>query len=192
MATKLEQLLDSIDPANTLDRTFAQADEAINSFPLETGQITDWQQFQGCLADFLCHIEINVLRLSATPSECQDYYWAHGIQLLRDAYGVNGEKAAFEMARTGKEGGLYAVLRGLALRMAEWYIQNEISVRIGQYWEELTTDEMISAPTEYLAKYGHLLPSELTEGSAVRIRANFPKVLEKHPYLLQQIRRTGR
>jgi len=192
MATKLEQLLDSIDPTNTLDRTFAHADEAINSFPLETGQITDWQEFQTCLADFLCHVEANVLRLSASSQEYQDHHWSRCTQLLRDAYGVNGEKAAFEMARTGKEGGLLAVLRGLALRIAERYAQNEVSARVGQYWEELTTDEMISATTEYLEKYGHLLPSELTEGSAARLRANFPKVLEKHPHLLQQIRRTGR
>ena len=45
---------------------------------------------------------------------------------------------------------------------------------------------------EYLKKYGHLLPSELTEGSAARVRANFPKVLAQHPKILQKTRRLGR
>jgi len=56
----------------------------------------------------------------------------------------------------------------------------------------LSVEEQLAASTEYLQKYGHLLPSELTEGSAARIRANLPKVLEEHPHLIQRLRQVGR
>ena len=45
---------------------------------------------------------------------------------------------------------------------------------------------------EYFEKYGHLLPSELVEGRAGRLRGAFHKVLEAHTRLIQWLRRTGR
>jgi hypothetical protein len=76
--------------------------------------------------------------------------------------------------------------------MAEGYAENEIFARIIDYWNRLTSDEQLSATNEYLDKYGHLLPDEMTEGSAARIRANLPKVLAQHPKTLQKTRRLGR
>lgn len=96
------------------------------------------------------------------------------------------------MTRTGKEGGLYRVLKTVADQMAEEYAQNEISGRIYDYWNRLTTDEQVAATDEYINKYGHLLPAELTEGSAARLKANFPKVLEEHPKIIRRMRRVGR
>ena len=98
---------------------------------------------------------------------------------------------AFDMARTGKAGGLYAVLKAVALRMDEEYAENRIGGIISDYWKKLTIDEQLSVADEYLEKYGHLLPSELTEGSAVRIRTNFPKLLAQHPEIIRKIRRLG-
>ena len=121
-----------------------------------------------------------------------DFDWGRCTQILMRAYGSNGEKAAFEMARTGNDGGLYAVLKKMANSMAEQYIENEVSAKVSFYWNGLTVDEMLKAADEYLSKYGHLLPSELTEGSAGRIRANMPKVLQEHPRLLQRLGRIGR
>lgn len=192
MPTKLDRVLAGIDPDKTLELTAARVDAAMNSFPLGTAQIIDWQKFQACLADFLCHVEANVLRLSGSFGGDRDHYWSRCVQSLQGAYGSSGEKAAFEMARTCAEGGLYAVLKALATRIAEEYAQNEISARISQYGESLSLDEKLAAATEYLEKFGHLLPSEITEGSAARLRANFPKVLEKHPHLIKATRSVGR
>ncbi len=191
MSTVLEQLLADIDPSRTYDQTFARADEAINTFRFRGAQITDWGAFGACLAEFFAHVEAKMLRLHPSPVD-MDFHGGRCAQLLRHIYGAGGAKAAFEMARTGNEGGLFAVLKTVALRMAEEYSENEISARVGQYWERLSVDEQISATTEYLEKYGHLLPSEMTEGYGARIRANFPKVLAQHPQVLRRTRRLGR
>jgi hypothetical protein len=191
MSTVLEQLLADIDPSRTYERIFARADEAINTFRFHNARITDWEDFNTCLGEFFAHVEAKILRLHPGPVDV-DFHWGRCTQLLRHIYGASGSKAAFEMSRTGNEGGLFAVMRAIALRMAEEYSENEISARVGQYWERLSVNEQVSAASEYLEKYGHLLPSEMTEGYGARIRANFPKVLAQHPQVLRKTRRLGR
>jgi hypothetical protein len=190
MPTRLERLLETIDPARTLDEVSNRVDHAFNTFSSTEAVITNWDDFEAILARFFCHVENVILRIDRSVDPGMD--WGRSSQLLREEYGPSGDKAAFEMARTGAEGGLYAVLKTIARRMAEQYAGREISARISHFWNELSVDEQLAATTEYLEKYGHLLPSELTEGSAVRIRANFPRVLEEHPRILQRMRRVGR
>ena len=191
MPTKLDELLFSIDPGRTIEKTQASADEAINSFSAPA-MIDQWDSFHECVAQFLCHIEAIVLHLPKPMNNSLDHYRGRGLHLLRSLYGPNGEKAAFEMARTGNEGGLFALLKAVALGMAEEYAEAEVTARIMDCWNGLTVDGQFLITDEYLAKYSHLLPSELTDGSAARIRANFPKVLAQHPKILQKTRRLGR
>lgn len=192
MLTKLEQLLSDIDPSRTYDITFARVDKAINTFCFEYSRIDNWDDFKNCLTQFFCHVESTVLCVRKEIYSNSDLQWGRCMDLLGHIYGSSGQKAAFEITRTGAEGGLFSVLRAIALRMAEEYSENEVLARISHYWNQLIPDEQHSAVNEYLDKYGRLLPVEMTEGSAARIRANFPKVLAQHPKTLQQIRRLGR
>lgn len=192
MPSQLDRLLDYIHPTRTLDEVDQRADEAINAFTALAAQITEWDSFRVCLIRFLHHTDAQLLRLRRSCPMGTDFDWGRCCQVLLRAYGPNGEKAAFEMARTGNDGGLYAVLKTMARYMAEQYVDNEISAKVGFYWNRLSVEERWAACDEYLAKYGHLLPSELTEGSATRLRANLPKVLEEHPRLLRRLQRVGR
>jgi len=194
MRSRLDRLLDSIHPARTLDATSGRVDEAINTFTMDTAVIADWEAFRVCLVRFLHHVETRVLGLrSETAGDTKfDLHWARCRRLLMREYGLNGEKAAFEMARTGKEGGLYGVLRRIGRRMSGRFADTEIMARVETYWDALSAHEQLAAGEEYLEKYGHLLPSELTEDSAMRIRANLPKVLREHPQLMQRLARIGR
>ncbi len=76
--------------------------------------------------------------------------------------------------------------------MIDEYSGNEIRARISYFWYPLSADEKLSAIDEYLLKYGHFLPPELTEGNAARIKASFQKVLEEHPRLIKRLRYIGR
>ena len=192
MASKLDQLLESIHPKRVIDEVSGRIDEAINTFSAGSSQITEWDAFRKCLVRLMQHVQAKALRLREVCETDLDFGWSLCCRLLTKKYGRNGEKAAFEMVRTGNEGGLYAVLKQIAQAMADEYSQNEIGARIYRFWDSLSTGEKLAAADEYLKKFGHLLPSELTEGSAARIRANLPKVLEEHPRLLQRIGRIGR
>jgi hypothetical protein len=192
MRTRLDGLLSFIDPEENIERTFNRANEAINTFRVRAARIEDWDEFRSCLVAFLRHVDVHTLRLRA-PVGTEEFSWRRCAQILRAIYGSSGgEKAAFELARTGNEGGLGAVLRAFAMHMAEDYSRNEIAAKVSAYWNSLSVAEQLEAASEYLAKYGHLLPSELTEGSAARIRANFWRVLEEHPRLFQRLHRVGR
>jgi len=192
MKTKLGRLLESIDPALTLDQVSARVDEALNSFQVQSGIMEDWGEFRVVLTGFYRHVENAILKIPSFRSSYSDIDWGRCRQALIKQYGANGEKAAFEMARTGTEQGLYGVLKTIARRMADDYAGNEISARISNFWEGLSTDEKLAASLEYLDKYGHLLPSELISGSAARVRANFLQVLKEHPRMIKRLRGIGR
>lgn len=192
MTTKLDRLLESIDPARTLDQVSARMDIALNSFKFNSGTIKDWGTFKAVLTRFFRHTENTILRMKSFQSPYPDIDWGRCVMVLLNIYGRNGEKAAFEMVRTGAQGGLYTVLKKIAKQMAKEYTGNEISARISHFWHSLSVKEQLAATDEYLEKYGHLLPEEITEGSAVRIKANFINVLEEHPRIVRRMRNVGR
>ena len=192
MKTDLDRLLAALDPEQTIEEAFRRADEAINSFPMRRAQILDWHEFTACMAEFVVHVEARILRLRRPVRAAFDFEWGRAASILMKIYGRSGEKAAFEIARTGNEGGLYGVLKAVAMRIADDLSANEIRGRVHAFWQSHSPQEVLEASTEYLAKYGHLLPSEMTEGSAGRLRGGFVEVLKNHPKLEQQLRRVGR
>lgn len=192
MASQLEKLLDSIDPAKTYDQMFDRANRAVNTFEKRKAQIIHWDEFVETLGTFFCHVEAAVLNISPSVYSDSEFNSGRCLGLLSRIYGANGEKLAFDMARTGNEGGLYAVLKAMALRIAEEYAENEIAARASDFIDRLTAEEMSAAMDEYIEKYGRLLPSEMNEGGAGRIKANFYKVLKHHPRMLRTMRNVGR
>ncbi|MFH1742654.1 MAG: hypothetical protein ABIH23_26920 [bacterium] len=192
MRTKLDRLLESIDPTRPIDETAARVDGALNSFRLHAARITDWGEFKWCVARLVCHVRNTVLRPQPPLAVDRVFDWDKGCKALQREYGASGEKTAFEKARTGNEGGLYSVIKGIANQLTEEYTENEIRSRIGRFWEQLSFEEQSGVADEYLAKYGYLLPSEMTEASAGRLRANILKVLEEHPRLVRSLRYASR
>ena len=192
MTTKLDRLLASIDPSRTLDQVSIDVDRAINTFAMGRATFEDWDEYEKFLADFCKHIEKTVLKMYTGVSGYQEIYWSRCLNILNKKFGPRGTKIAFEMVRTGKEGGLYRILKIIADEMAEDYAQKEISGRVWNYLGELTDEEQLAAADEYLRNYEHLLPSEFKGGNAVMLKANFPKVLKNHPSLIRRMRRVGR
>ena len=192
MQTEINKLLSSISPEKVIVPTFNRANEAINTFHPKTVLIENWDEFRGSLAEFMRHLERHSLRLRGPIDISSDYYWPQCARVLLKVYGPSGEKAAFEIVRTGTEGGLNAVLRAVAMSVAEGYAKAEIQARINAYLKNLTVDQRLAASCDYLATHGNPLPSEMTVSTAARIHANFGKVLAKHPWLLLKLNEVGR
>jgi hypothetical protein len=114
------------------------------------------------------------------------------VQFLNEEYGPNGEKIAFEMAQTGIDGGLYAVLKTIAGRLVNFYAQNKVRYLVDEFWNNLGYDERITAAKQYREKYGHLIPPKYTERSIEYLTSQLPKILEEHPGMIQRMRRVGR
>jgi hypothetical protein len=192
MTAALEQLLSRLHPRRTLDVVDRRTDEAVNTFASDAGVIDDWNAFRTCVSRFLIHLETHLLGVDSYPNVSADFAWGRCARFLVAAFGPNGDKTAFEMARTGNEGGLYAVLKALAHHVAEAYAGTEVAALVNRFVSELTVPEQLEASRKYLEMFGHLLPSELTEASAARLHANFRKLLEEHPRLMRRLERIGR
>ena len=68
------------------------------------------------------------------------------------------------------------------------YGENYVRSHAIEFWKSLSVAEKVAVSKEYLDKYGHLIPSELMEDGAVRLRAFFWKVLEQHPKIVRKLR----
>ena len=191
MSTKLDRLIESIHPDNTLKETFARVNEAVNSFPFPNVLLEHFGQFRHTMISFHGHLEARILNIDALPQAGVDFLWSRCYGVFKQIYGVAAEKAAFEIARTNKEGGLREVIRKFSETVARNYAANEITARIYFYLKTLSVQERIAAAEEYVQKYGHLLPDELTESSAARIHDNFAKVLEKHVYMMYDLEKAA-
>lgn len=192
MSTKLEAFLKTIDPTLNLEQVWARADVGLNSFKVEQAVATDYWEFQRFLARFFCHMENVILRISPPREPDYDFDSGRCHNLLKKELGNQADKVLFDRARTGVNGGLYGVLKKVAELMVEDYSGNEIGAKVSEFWNNLSLDEKMEVPQEYVQKYGHLMPSEITEGMAVRVMINFRKVLEEHPRLVARLRRVGR
>ncbi len=191
MESKLDKLLIRIDPQNNYDDISSCVDSALNSFKVDNAIITTLNEYESLLAGFFRHVENYILKIPNFKSPDIGIDLGRCISILNKEYGPSGEKAAFEIVRTGKEGGLHSVLRAIARNMLEEYTGNEVAARINEYWNSLSISEKLTATEEYIAKYGHLIPSEVMEGNAARIKMNFPRVLKEHHHLIKRLRRIG-
>jgi hypothetical protein len=188
--TPLEGLLSRIEPLP--DQADEAVSEAFNTFDMPGPVITRWDDYIACIAGFLCHIECGILRIQPDRPVHLGIDSSHCFALLKEVYTSSAPQATFEMARTGNEGGLLNVLRTIAEQLGREYAGNWIGCAVSSYWNPRSIQEKMDDIAEYIQLCGHLLPSELTEGSAGRIFVNFPKVLKEHPYLIRRMRRVGR
>jgi hypothetical protein len=162
--------------------------DAINSIRVNE-PIKTYEDFKKTMADSCCKIESSIQGIMRLVDEEMD--WGRCMNVLSNIYGPSGPKVACHMAMTNENGGLYNVLKQVAKELSRQSVKNRIQSIVINYWDHLTADEKINAGKEYLEKYGHLLPSEFTESNGIRTLANFWKVLELHPYILEETRKVG-
>ena len=190
MKSELAELLEGIE--RVPDQADRCVDRAFNSFPMPPAVLSRWDDYVACMGRFYSHMERGILGLSPDANCDLQFQFGLCLRLLKRKYGESAIQAPFELARTGNEGGLLAVLRTVADLMGRDYADNWIGAGVSLYLSRRSPQDLIDAGKEYVKTYGHLLPSELTEGSAARILANFSKVLREHPYMMRRFRRVGR
>ena len=187
---ELDRLLKQIDPSENLEKLEKQIDKAMNTFKLNKTSTENQEEFETCLANFLWHTDQAILKINPPVNPKMHYHRC--LRLLNEEYGPKGERIAFEMAQTGLDGGLYAVLKTIAKRLARFYAQNKVSYLVDEFWVKLSFDDKAKAAKKYSEKYGHLIPAKFNERGSVLLIGFLPKILEQHPAMIQRMRRVGR
>ena len=190
----LSQFLEEIDPSRTYDDLSARAQKALNALPRKPTLLEDWDEWQAHMTEVYCRVECALLGIRPAREPDPEFDWSRCAGLLDLMYGRNGFKAAFEMSRTGTEGGLRAVREAVAERMAETMAERGTAALVAEFLSQFSEspDRYLDAVREYLDKWGHLLPAEVVEKGAPRVASSFSSVLEKHPQALRSLRRVGR
>jgi hypothetical protein len=190
MTTKLDKLLKEIDPFHKIERIHSRMNSALRTFSYGSLTIRNWHEYENYLAKFFCHIENVTLRVKMPVHP--EIYYHRCIRFLNEEFGPAGEKIAYKMAKTGVNGGLFAVLDIIAKRLANFYTRNTIISYVDKYWNKLSYSERIAAAKEYRKKYAHLLPSIYTDGSTELMAGKLQKILEEHPFMIKRIRQVIR
>jgi hypothetical protein len=188
MTTTLEELLDDIHPSKTIDATSRRAAGAIAHFT-SMGVVENPEALLDLLVPFKHCCFREMLDLSDDPPEANaEFERSQCRDILTKAFGANGFRVAADMAMSGAEGGLHRVLKEFATALAGQFTQNEIAAKVNGYWNDLTTEEKLSAPEEYLEKYRHVIPP----GYEWNVRGHFREALLKHPMMIQRLERVVR
>ena len=187
MSTKLESVLDAIRPPRTYEPMRRRAYDALNHLAASHVSGGGYEAFINHLVSVVGALDCALLGIREPQLKPDWFGTGHVAGVLRRVFGPSGLKLAYELSRTGKENGFYGVSKRIALHMADEYAENGIKGLITNYWNGLSVEEKLAAPDEYLANWSHMIPEELTEGSAGRIRSDFPKMLIEHAKALRKL-----
>ena len=187
MHTVLDRLLKALEsvPADVSCR----ANNAFNSFPLRTTLVADKAEYESLLDTFQYHVECAIWGAKTPPPNDMSIGLDHCEHLLKEELGPNPRVAGVDVAM---KSGVLPILRSCLDLTIKAHTDQQIGTLVSEYWRGRSAEELLADSTEYLDKHGHLLPPELTEGSAARIRVNFMKVLKEHPHMMRRMRQIGR
>ena len=188
MATPLENLLQRIDPARTIDPLEERTERVLVSLNWKKATLDTWEEYEQCLADVALRLRGAIFNIPVDGMSDTVINFNEAMQLLSKDYPKTAT-TVFDIVQTGAEGGVRRVLNTLAWRCAEQYARNEIGNLVGDYWDRLSTDEKIAAPHEYLSLCRDQLPQSLLTRDSVRFRGFFWKTLEQHPWHLHELRK---
>lgn len=189
---RLEDVLDRIHPSRLQDEFARVAERAVRQvMPRET-LIRDIDRFESIVARLLYAMESGLLPAGRVIEYDDHHCRGAGRGLLLRCYAreQNGSwMAAFEYARTGNRGGIAGVCKVLADRWVHDRVADVARALVNGFYFRLSHAERDRVVDLYLAHYGHLLPPEITEGGATRMRGvAFTRVLEAHPRLYERTR----
>jgi len=190
--SKLEKLLESIDPSITYEKISSRVNSALNSFTVDTFYINEIDNLKRLLTGFYGHVFQNILGINENLEVGTEIFWGPCQKILEEEYGSRWIITTMEICNSQIEGGLYGILKKLAEGMIAQYAKNEIISKISTFWDDLTIDESLAIADEYLEKFGDLLPYDLKVGNAVRLRMNMFNVLVNHPKMVQDLRNLRR
>ena len=177
--SEILEILRDLTSRQYIDRMHTDADRAINEVAT-AGIIDSFDEFKNIIVKLIISVNKYALKINNNIGGGREYYLNSAFKALSKKFGPNGEKAAFEMARTGKNGGLYEVLKVVAYGYIDTLNENEAQSKIGYLWQIMDNDCKFTLMDQYISEFGHLWPAEMTESSAARLKVNFPATLQLH------------
>ena len=168
-----------------VERCRRAADEALRVFPFRSAVVEGGVEFKDVMARLYLLIQQHLTGATKPSSASLEQAWEYCVTAFSEIYGNSGFHSALEACRTGLDSGVIGVARRLAYHLADTMGRQHVKGARAA-WDALPLAEKFTLTDEFLKKYGHMLPAGLTSGSAGRVRAFLPDILEKVPELAQK------
>ena len=186
MSARLDDLLWSIDPDRIAEHVSMPLDHAMSSFQLPADMLEDKGPFLSAMGAYWQHLFGDLLGQSISPDPMMAS--AQAVKYLRLAFGGDGVETAYRMASYGIEGGLYQVLKAVAMEMVFESARIYIRGTIDSFLRQLSYDEQFELLNDYFDRYGHLLRPEFLQGNRERFLGQLLDILEQYPRLVTRLR----
>jgi len=192
--SEFNMMISRLDPSKNIEIAARLADQAFDSYDCDKAQLTSREEFEDRITVF--YHRLNTYLYKTTPIDESDLHWrlkGEAFEALRKMYGEYGFDIAFNMAKTGLDGGFYKILKDLAFHVAEEAHSTVIQSVVATFMQSVfPAEERQAAAREYVRKFGHLLPNNLVEDNGFTISLNLEEFLMNHPKLIKRARDAGR
>ncbi|MGA2497749.1 MAG: hypothetical protein ABSH20_08410 [Tepidisphaeraceae bacterium] len=183
----LDQFLESISPQRTILDIGMKIDRALNTFPVPAQWTGNHDSFQEMVIQFLCHVDQHLAGASSRRPPMPPYDLGHCVDVFESIYGSMGIHRAYDLARTGHEGGVYRVLRDFAAALVMRAHRHTIAKPISDFLWDMTEEGRMEMARHYIARFGSYLPPEWLEHGGVPVARNLKQILQQHPELMVKI-----
>jgi len=185
MATKLEEILNDIDPKGWIKRE-KEANEFIAGFRINTNTIESFDEFRKFIGDFI--IKLSLPSDSKLEIDDSHFFWYRlAIDTLKKEYPDSTEFTVYNIMNTGAEGGIYQVLKTLTRLWVDDEYIGEFKHQIALYLKKISFEEREQAAKEYIEKFSDILPANYKNDPST-ILFSFEKVLLEHAIMMKRIR----
>lgn len=182
----LEELLEIIHPSRTYDVYRRKVDNALLNFPFQSFQINSWGSCDYFVPSFFAKINTVFLPAEAESNLELGLITFHNV--YRPVYGEQPEKPIYDRIIYGHEGGMHGFVKESIDVTVEFLAAVPIANRVDEFMDGLSDDEYSVVASEYLAKYGHLLPDEIVSKRELYLPWILRQFLKQHPRLMLRMR----
>jgi hypothetical protein len=185
MATKLEEILNTIDPKNWIKKE-QKANEILAGFKINTNTIESEDEFLKVITDFM-------IKLSFPPNFTEEiddpyfHFFSLAIELLKKEYPDSTRFTVYNIMNTGAEGGVYQVLKTLTRLWVDDVYIGEFKHQIAVHLNKFSYEERERAAKEYIEKFKDILPANYKNNPGT-IVGFLDKVLLEHAIMMKRMR----
>lgn len=187
MRPEFKSLLSDLETAHT--RVERRINERIQTFNFPKKNIgTDRDSLKNELTRFFWSLFCPEIPMESNYAQHKNMVWSTLIAVTKKEYGPTAEVSILDLASSGAEGGLRNLFHTTANCLKDYFQQNQAEARVCDYWNTHTDQTKIQDAQDYIKAFQHYLPIDQIDAGAIRMIANFRKVLVTHPQLMESKR----
>lgn len=183
MSSKLEILLDKFEPQNSWDKVEREGNSILLNYKIENNTVRSSDEAINILADFTSKFYGPP---GAYEKRFRSMFFDMAIQALKKVYPELTFSYIRDIMVSGREGGVYEILKKLTNLFCESQWETRIRIRIGDFNKDTTDKERELAAKEYVEKYNDFLSVNF-KGDPLWVYINFDEVLFEHAITLRKL-----